>query len=80
LLGPTAAGITHYPGGHTEGFPDTFKQLYLDVYRWIVEGRPAGRPPTFPTFHDGDQEVRICEAIARSAAEGRWVSVSEVQS
>ena len=37
-------------------------------------GRPAG-PPSFPTFADGDREVRLCEAIARSAADGRWASV-----
>ena len=75
LLGPAAAAISHYPGGHAEGFPDTFKQLYADVYGWIVEGRDAGRPPTFPTFADGHQEVRLCEAIARSAADGRWVGI-----
>ena len=28
LLGPAAAAISHYPGGHAEGFPDTFKQLF----------------------------------------------------
>jgi predicted dehydrogenase len=77
LLSKSAAAITHYPGGHAEGFPDTFKQLYVDVYGWIVEGRPAGRLPTFPGFADGDQELRLCEAIARSASEGRWVSIDE---
>jgi predicted dehydrogenase len=75
LLGPAAASISHYPGGHPEGFPDTFKQLYLDVYRWIVSGRPAGSTPDFPNFADGDREVRLCEAIAQSAAAGRWVEV-----
>ena len=45
LLGPAAAAMAHYPGGHVEGFPDTFKQLYIDVYGWIVEGRTAGRSP-----------------------------------
>ena len=75
LLSPAAAAMTHYPGGHVEGFPDTFKQLYIDVYGWIVEGRTAGRSPGFPTFADGDREVRLCEAIARSAADGRWASV-----
>ena len=38
LLRPSAAAISHYPGGHAEGFPDTFKQLFLDVYGWIVAG------------------------------------------
>ncbi len=75
LLGPPAAEMAHYPGGHVEGFPDTFKQLYIDVYRWITEGRAAGRTPDFPTFADGDREVQLCEAIARSAADGRWASV-----
>jgi predicted dehydrogenase len=76
LLGASAAAISDYPGGHAEGFPDTFKQLYADVYGWIAEGRSAGRSPTFPTFADGDDELRLCEAIARSAGEERWVSVS----
>jgi predicted dehydrogenase len=76
LLGPTAAAMAHYPGGHVEGFPDTFKQLYIDVYRWITEGRTDGRSPEFPTFGDGDREVRLCEAIARSASDGRWTEVA----
>jgi predicted dehydrogenase len=76
LLGSSAAAISHYPGGHAEGFPDTFKQLFLDVYGWIVDDPAARQPPTFPSFADGDQEVRICEAITHSAAAGQWVSVS----
>ncbi len=76
LLGPAASAMAHYPGGHVEGFPDTFKQLYIDVYGWITQGRAAGRLPEFPTFADGDREVRLCEAIARSAADGRWAEVS----
>jgi predicted dehydrogenase len=77
LLSDAAAAISHYPGGHAEGFPDTFKQLYLDVYGWIVEGRAAGRRPGFPTFADGDREVRLCEAIAGSAAGRQWVEVTD---
>jgi predicted dehydrogenase len=76
LLGPAAAAMAHYPGGHVEGFPDTFKQLYVDVYRWITEGRAAGRAPEFPAFADGDREVRLCEAIARSHSDGRWTEVA----
>ena len=76
LLGPAAASISHYPGGHAEGFPDTFKQLYLDVYGWIVSDQRRGLPPSFPTFSDGHREVCLCEAIAASAATERWVNVS----
>jgi predicted dehydrogenase len=77
LLGPSAAAISHYPGGHSEGFPDTFKQLYLDVYGWIVSGRNTGAPRSFPTFADGDREARLCEAIAQSAASGAWVALAD---
>jgi predicted dehydrogenase len=79
LLGPAAAAISHYPGGHAEGFPDTFKQLYLDVYGWIAAGANARRTPTFPTFADGDHELRLCEAIAESALAEKWVPVTEFQ-
>jgi predicted dehydrogenase len=79
LLGPAAAAISHYPGGHAEGFADTFKQLYLDVYGWITAGTNGDGPPTFPTFADGDYELRLCEAIAQSAVAEQWVPVTEYQ-
>jgi predicted dehydrogenase len=77
LLGSAAASISHYPGGHSEGFPDTFKQLFLDFYGWIVQGCETCQPPTFPNFNDGDTQVRLCEAIAESAANRRWVEIGE---
>jgi len=73
LMSPAARGISHYPGGHAEGFPDTFKQLFLTVYDRVAEGMSGD--PAYPTFADGDREVRLCEAIARSAREERWVEV-----
>jgi predicted dehydrogenase len=77
LLTPSASSISHYPGGHSEGFPDTFKQLFLDIYGWIVAGNEAGRPKTFPTLVDGHHEVCLCEAIAKSAAIEQWVAVAD---
>jgi predicted dehydrogenase len=73
LLSPSARSISQYPGGHAEGFPDTFKQLFLKVYDAIASG--AAGSPSYPSFEDGDREVRLCEAIARSAQEGCWVDV-----
>jgi predicted dehydrogenase len=78
LLSPDARAFSHYPGGHAEGFPDTFKQLYLAIYGWIASGS-SGVPP-FPTFADGDHEVRLCEAISRSARTGGWVTVEAASS
>jgi predicted dehydrogenase len=74
LLTPEARDFTGYPGGHNEGFPDTFKQLYRAVYRYIRAGDFAA-PRDFPTFADGHEEILLCEAIERSAREKRWVEV-----
>lgn len=74
LLAPEARVFADYPGGHAEGFPDTFKQLYRSVYRAVAAGRPP-EAPDYPTFADGHEELLLGEAIARSAAEGSWVSL-----
>lgn len=77
LLSPEARQFASYPGGHAEGFPDTFKQLYSAVYRYIQAG-DLNADPDFPTFADGHRALRVGEAVLRSVREGRWVNVSEV--
>jgi predicted dehydrogenase len=73
LLHPGVRPFANYPGGHNEGFPDTFKQLFRAVYDYIDAGDwQAPRP--FPTFADGHREVVLCEAILQSQRERRWVS------
>ena len=74
LLSPGAQVTASYPGGHNEGFPDTFKQLYAKVYSYILAGDYT-QTPDFPTFADGHYEMQLCEAIERSAKEGKWVKV-----
>lgn len=74
LLPPEASQFADYPGGHAEGFPDTFKQLYKAVYRYIEAG-DFDAPPDFPTFADGHEEMLLAEAIEKSAKAGKWVEV-----
>ncbi len=74
LMSASASAVTNYPGGHNEGFPDTFKQLFRSFYGYIAAGDFTA-PPPFPTFPDGHREVLLCEAVLRSAREGRWVEV-----
>jgi predicted dehydrogenase len=75
LMSASARAIASYPGGHNEGFPDTFKQLFRSFYGYVAAGDFTA-PPPFPTFADGHREVLLCEAVLRSAREGRWVEVS----
>ena len=74
LLDPEARAIASYPGGHNEGFPDTFKQLHGKIYSYLLAG-DFSQKPDFPTFADGHYEMLLCDAIERSAKEGRWVKV-----
>jgi predicted dehydrogenase len=74
MLSPAARGLAAYPGGHAEGYPDTFVQLFRDFYGYIEAGNfDAPRP--FPTFANGNHELTLCEAVAKSAQARRWIQV-----
>ena len=73
-----AASFANYPGGHNEGFPDTFKQCFRDFYDYIAKGDFA-RTPQFPTFADGHREILLCEAILRSHRDRCWVNIEGEQ-
>jgi len=77
LMSPSAAAVSNYPGGHNEGFPDTFKQLFRAFYGSLASSKADG-PSPYPTFSDGHHEILLCEAILASQREGRWVEVSEI--
>ncbi len=74
LLSEAAAAAASFPGGHNEGYPDTFKQSFKAFYSYIEAGDP-GAEPGFATFADGHREIVLCEAIARSHREERWVKL-----
>jgi predicted dehydrogenase len=76
LLSPVAGYACSYPGGHNEGFPDTFKQLFRAFYGYIERGNMSALAP-FPTFADGHREILLCEAILQSHRERRWVKIGE---
>ncbi len=68
-----AAGLTDYPPGHAEGFPDTFKMLYRHVYAHI--SRAAEGAPLYATAQDGHHEVELCDAILRSHQKQSWITL-----
>jgi len=74
LMAPGAAATASYPGGHAEGYPDTFKQCFRTFYDYIAAGDYAA-PPPFPTFAEGHREILLCEAILKSHQHERWVTV-----
>jgi predicted dehydrogenase len=74
-MSPEASSYAVYPGGHAEGYPDTFVQLFREFYEYVEAGN-FDAPQKFPTFQTGHEEVTLCEAIAKSAQKRAWVDVS----
>ncbi|MGI8887277.1 MAG: Gfo/Idh/MocA family protein [Gaiellaceae bacterium] len=74
LLHPEAAARSHLPVAHTEGYAETFRELYRAVYADVARGEPADEPE-YPTFRDGHVENVIGDALALSNSKQRWVEV-----
>lgn len=74
LMSPETRGFAAYPAGHAEGYPDTFLQLFKEFYGYIERG-DMNAPRPFPTFEAGHAGLVLCEAIAASARDRKWVTV-----
>ncbi len=77
LLNPAAGSAASLPGGHNEGYADSFKQCFRAFYEYVASA-DSSAAATFPTFADGHREIVLCEAILRSHRERRWVDVDRV--
>lgn len=74
LVSDAARSFISYPGGHNEGYGDTFKQCFKAFYDYIAAG-DFGAESDFATFADGHKEILLCEAILKSHVEGKWVTL-----
>jgi predicted dehydrogenase len=61
-----------YPAGHAEGYGEAFRNVLANVYR-AIGGEPHD---PFPTFAEGDRNVRAIEAAVASATAGTWVELA----
>jgi predicted dehydrogenase len=75
LMGEAGRAAAALPGGHVEGFGDTFGALFRAIYADVLAGRPSPNPP-YADFAAGHDEMLVNDAIATSAAESRWVDVA----
>ena len=74
LLSDEVRPYANYPGGHNEGFPDTFKQCFRAFYSTIAADDKSAAP-VFPTFVQGHHEIVLCEAILESHQKQTWVEI-----
>ena len=73
LLSPEAKRHAAYPGGHNEGYADSFRACFAAFYDAIR--RRDFSTPSYPTFADGHREIQVCEAILKSHKTRSWVDV-----
>jgi predicted dehydrogenase len=76
LVSETARAHISYPGGHNEGYDDSFKQSFKAFYDYIAAG-DFSAPEPFPTFADGHKEIVLGEAILESHQQQQWVEITE---
>jgi predicted dehydrogenase len=70
LLNGSAATYADLPGGHSEGYDDTHKQVFRRFYRKVAD---ASAPVEYPTFEDGLWGMHLLEKVIESAKKRGWV-------
>ena len=70
---PAARRFVEKAGAYREGFDETFRLLFREVYAHIAVGNDA--PAPYPTFRDGHRQLVVHEAIRTSVAERCWVDL-----
>jgi predicted dehydrogenase len=72
LLKEGARSYADLPGGHSEGYDDTFKQVFRRFYASIED---PSIEPEYPEFADGLRQLMILEAELDSNRRHAWENV-----
>jgi predicted dehydrogenase len=75
LMNASGAAAASLPGGHVEGFADSFRALFRQFYDDVAQGIRS-KDAAYASFGDGHYEMLFCDAVLQSAREGRWVEVA----
>jgi len=77
LMKDAGVAATALPPGHVEGFADSFASFFRAVYKDVAIGSRQDSS-TWASFEDGHYEMLFCDAVLKSAREGRWVDLSDI--
>jgi len=75
LMNRAGVAAARLPGGHVEGFADTFGAVFSAIYDDVLAGAPSG-DRAYASFADGHEEMLVGDAVLESARTGRWVEVA----
>ena len=72
LMMEGARSYADLPGGHSEGYDDTFKQVFRRFYRTVAD---RNAPVEYGTFEAGLRQLQILDSVLESSAKRAWVEV-----
>lgn len=72
LFYPEAAKFADLPGGHSEGYDDSHKQVFKNFYARVAD---PSVPVDYPTFDDGLHGMILLAKVAESSQKKAWVEV-----
>jgi predicted dehydrogenase len=75
LMNRAGRTTARLPGGHVEGFADTFAAAFTAIYADVAAGAPSAAR-TYADFADGHEEMLVGDAVLESSRSGRWVEVA----
>jgi predicted dehydrogenase len=75
LMNASGTAAARLPGGHVEGFADTFGAAFSAVYADVLAGGPSEQP-RYATFAAGHEEMLIGDAVLESSRTGAWVTIT----
>ncbi|OES46672.1 Gfo/Idh/MocA family protein [Domibacillus iocasae] len=80
LFTSEAKSAIHHPGGHNEGWPDALKNMMINFYSFIRDGKDPHHDETqFATFEDGHISMCITDAILKSHEQQKWIKVESLR-
>ena len=74
-MGPAGRAASALPGGHVEGFADTFGALFRAIYADVVAGTPSPTAAATPRSPTATTRCSSAMPSPRARATGRWVDV-----
>jgi predicted dehydrogenase len=74
LMNADGVAAARLPGGHVEGFADTFGAAFTAIYDDVLAGAPSP-DRRYASFTDGHEEMLVGDAVLESSRTGRWVAV-----
>ncbi len=72
LLHEKARSYADLPGGHSEGYDDTFKQVFRRFYKTVAD---RSAPVEYAQFVDGLRQLQILDKVLESSSKHAWTDV-----